>query len=415
MKRKAMLALIPVIILSSCGTPIPKSTSTDLLLKDNSGIRSQIRLKNDIITPEPSLIQNDEKLNFKEQHGIWLSYIDLNEMIYNRSAKEFSESFETVCTNCNSIDVNTLYIHCRAFGDAIYDSDLFQPSKMLTSDYDPLEIMVDIAHKNDLSVHAWINPLRCETGEYLENKEKNYQIVKWYNNGDDRLKYIDTDSHYWLDPAYSDVRQLICDGIIEIIDNYDVDGIHFDDYFYPTTEPSFDEQMFSKSGSGDLKKWRTENINTLISQVYDTIKDKNKNILFGISPQGNTQNNYELMYADVSKWCSESGYADYIVPQLYFGFKNDILPFKAAAEEWSSLKTNKDITLVAGVAAYKIYTEDEYINNNDILSLQINYCKTLKGFSGFALYNYISLFPSDSEKAQLADKHLQGIKKSGGD
>ena len=414
MKRKLICALIPALMLCSCGKAIPKSTSLELILKENSGITSQIGQKNDLQRRETNYGTYQDKLNYNDQHGIWLSYIDLNDMIYQKTEQEFRESFEQVCINCRSIDVNTLFVHCRAFGDALYKSQLFQRSKMLTQDYDPLEIMTQIAHENDLSVHAWINPFRCETGEYLENADSSFKIVDWYNKGDDRLKYVDTDSHYWLDPAYEEVRQLICDGVAEIIDNYDVDGIHFDDYFYPTTDTSFDETAFSASAETNLKKWRTDNINTMVKGVYDTIKEKNTNILFGISPQGNIDNNYNYMYADVAQWCSKSGYIDYILPQIYFGFENNTLPFETAANKWNDIVTNDDVSLYVGLAAYKIYSEDEYINNNDILSMQINYCRNLGNYSGYALYNYISLFPSEDDKALLAQNHLQGIKKSGG-
>lgn len=414
LKRQALMLSLALMLSGCAVSSESEPKSNELILKDNSGIISQLKISSikqkDKQDSEPS-----HKLNYSEQKAMWLSYIDLGELFYQKSEEEFTEGFEEVCRRCRSIGINTLYIHCRAFGDAFYNSKLFQKTKTLgDTDYDPLEIMVKTAHDNTLSVHAWINPLRCESAEYLEAADDSLTITKWYKSGDDKLKYISTDDHYWLDPAYKDVRELICGGVSEIIENYDIDGIHFDDYFYPTTDLSFDEKAFSASDDTDLKHWRTENINALVADVYNTVKNCDKDVLFGISPQGNIQNNYEYMYADVGKWCSEPGFIDYIAPQIYFGFENSVLPFESCADDWNTLVTSDSVSLVIGLAAYKIYSDDEYINKTDILSLQISRAKELSHYSGYAFYNYISLFPADSDKAQTADKHLQGIKKTGG-
>ena len=418
MKIKRQACLLLALMLCSCSGSISadKEISNELILKDNSGIASQLSTQNqqDPITKNKE-IPAPKKLNYSEQKGMWLSYIDLNELLYQKTEEEFKSKFDEICKNCTAIDVNTLYIHCRAFGDAFYNSKLYQKTKTFGNTYyDPLKLMTDIAHKHKLSVHAWLNPLRCETAQYLDTADESLTITKWYKTGDDRLKYIAADDHYWLDPAYDDVLQLICDGVGEIIDNYDIDGIHFDDYFYPTTDSSFDSVMFSLSNENDLKKWRTDNINKLVSEVYKTVKEHNSEVEFGISPQGNIQNNYEYMYADVGKWCSEKGYIDYIVPQIYFGFENSILPYDTCKDEWSSLIKNKSVRLIIGLAAYKIYSDDEFIQKADILSAQITHAKSLENYSGYAFYNYISLFPTDAQKAQKASAQLDNIKKKDG-
>ncbi len=413
--RRQAFALMTALALSSCAVSgSGRVIDNELILKDNSGIISQIKIKS--ITPKQSdNVKDNSKINITEQKGIWLSYIDLNELFYQKSKEEFIKEFEKVCLNCKSIGVNTLYVHCRAFGDALYKSSLFERASTYGDvDYDPFEIIVDTAHENGLSVHAWVNPLRCGTESDIESADESFQITKWYKSSDDRLGFKDSNGHYWLDPAYDDVREFICDGIAEIIDNYNVDGIHFDDYFYPTTDESFDEIAFKQSGADDLKAWRTENINKLVKSVYKTIKSRDKSIVFGISPQGNIGNNYEYMYADVGEWCSKDGYIDYIVPQIYFGFDNSVLPFETCLDEWSVLVKNKKVDLIIGLAAYKIYTEEEFVENADILLLQINKIKKLNNYGGYSFYNYISLFPNDDQKALEANKHIDNIKKTGG-
>ena len=124
-----------------------------------------------------------------------------------------------------------------------------------------------------------------------------------------------------------EVRQLIAEGAAELAENYDIDGLHFDDYFYPTTAEDFDAQCFSaQTEFDDLAKWRLNNISLMVGEIYSAVKAVDKDILVGVSPQGNMENNYEYMYADVKKWCSEEGYIDYICPQIYFGYENSVKP-----------------------------------------------------------------------------------------
>lgn len=104
----------------------------------------------------------------------------------------------------------------------------------------------------------------------------------------------------WLNPAYDEVRQLIAEGAAELAENYDIDGMHFDDYFYPTIDEDFDAQCFSaQTEFDDLAKWRLNNISLMVGEIYSAVKAVDKDILVGVSPQGNMENNYEYMYADV--------------------------------------------------------------------------------------------------------------------
>lgn len=136
----------------------------------------------------------------------------------------------------------------------------------------------------------------------------------------------------YYNPGSEEARQLIVDGVKEIVANYNVDGIHFDDYFYPTTDASFDSGTYAayqnSGGTLSLADWRRENVNILVRQTYAAIKSINPSVKFGISPQGNMSNNYNVQYSDVAKWISTSGYVDYICPQVYFGFQNQHQPLR---------------------------------------------------------------------------------------
>ncbi len=360
-------------------------------------------------------------LNYDEQKSVWISYIDLDPMITGKAKDEFKSAFSQACENIKGLGCNTVYVHVRSFGDAYYESAYYPWSKGITGyagqkpDYDPLEIMVDCAHQNGLSFHAWINPLRCETQENLSKLDSGI-LSEWYNDTEKYSEYlvkVKDDEHYWLNPAVEDVRSLICSGAEELCRNYKIDGIHMDDYFYPTTEEYFDSEAYIEAGASmALSDWRLDNCSKMVSEIYDTVKSVNQDILFGISPQGNIENNYSYMYADIKKWCSEDGYIDYIVPQIYFGYDNPTKPFEKTAEEWSDIAKQGNTKLVIGLAPYKIAEEEEFSLNVGIISNQIKTSEKLENYGGVALYNYINIFSPEESLSERLDKEIVLIKKA---
>lgn len=274
--------------------------------------------------------------------------------------------------------------------------------------YDPLEIIISEGHKAKLSVHSWINPLRCQTDAQLKELDNKYIIKQWYDDNSKNGTYIiKINDRWYLNPAYEEVRNYVADGVREIAENYNIDGIHIDDYFYPTQEESFDTAAFKESGNSDLKQWRTENIDNLVKGVYNTIKNVNPNIIFGISPQGNIDSDCNVLYADVKKWCSEEGYCDYIVPQIYYGFENESLPFENTVNEWLKLNTCDNVKLIIGICTYKIGKEDKWAGSGK------NEWKETKGIpakqaefvfknktDGIAVYSYESLFADSIKEEQ---------------
>lgn len=150
----------------------------------------------------------------------------------------------------------------------------------------------------------------------------------------------------------------------------------------------------------------------MVSEIYDTVKSVNQDILFGISPQGNIENNYSYMYADIKKWCSEDGYIDYIVPQIYFGYDNPTKPFEKTAEEWSDIAKQGNTKLVIGLAPYKIAEEEEFSLNVGIISNQIKTSEKLENYGGVALYNYINIFSPEESLSERLDKEIILIKKA---
>lgn len=367
-------------------------------------------------------------LNFKEQKGFWITYLEYGSILKNKSKSSFKKSIGTYFDNISDLGFNTVYVQVRAFGDAYYNSDLYPSGEQFDgtigteNSFDALQVMIDCAHERGMSIHAWVNPMRLMTTSQLENIDDGYTIKKWYNSDKYRGTYLVKSGDRWyLNPAYSEVTDLIASGITEITSNYDVDGIQIDDYFYPTTDSSFDKSAYSASGTSlSLSDWRISNVNKMVKKLYKAAHSANNSVLFGISPQGSVENNYSELYADVKTWCAESGYCDYILPQVYFGFDNAALPYADTISLWSSMVKTSKVKLVIGLAAYKIGAEDtyagasgknEWLNNDDIISRQMSLAKTLDNYGGVAIYRYDSLFNPSSAVAAQVDKEMKNIEK----
>lgn len=364
--------------------------------------------------------------NYSVQKGIWISYLEYSSAMTNRSATEFREIIGEYFDNICSIGLNTVYVQARAFGDAYYKSEFFPTGDRYNGTigakmkYDPLEIMVEEAHSRGLSIHAWINPMRLMTDSQIKTLSDDYIVKKWYNENNGTY-IVKSGDRWYLNPAYPEVEKLITDGITEIVSGYDVDGVQIDDYFYPTTDKSFDSTAYAESGTlKSLSEWRKDNINSMVKKMNRAVHKANPTALFGISPQGSIDNNYDELYADVKTWCSSSDYCDYILPQVYFGFENASLPYEDTIAEWSSMTSSGNVRLVIGLAGYKIGQTDNYagkngknewINNSDMLARQVSAAEKLSNYGGTAIFRYGSVFEPDSSVAKQVNLEISNLKK----
>ncbi|MBQ3565624.1 MAG: family 10 glycosylhydrolase [Oscillospiraceae bacterium] len=406
MRRKVLILVLMIFVLCSCGEQIKTNDSLSL----NEQTLEQLQL-------ETSETHNDrlKPLNFKKQKAVWFTMMDFEEALSGRNQEDFSDYISELLTKIKDTGFNTVYVHVRPYNDAYYKSEMFPLSVVCPTEYDPFEIILEKSHSLNLSVHAWINPMRCMTDEELKKIDNKYKVKQWYDDTEKNgTRISEVDGRWYLNPAYEEVREFISDGVDELLKNYPIDGIHIDDYFYPTQNENFDKTAFEKSGEENLESWRRENINLMIQEIYNTVKKHNKNILFGISPQGNISINESDLYADVTKWISEKGFCDYIVPQLYYGFKNESKPFKETFLEWKNLNVCEDVTLVSGVCLYKIGVEDkwagsgknEWIDDRNIPSRQIEF--VFENDSSVAVYSIDSLFDSkNTEECTLISKLLK--------
>ena len=347
----------------------------------------------------------------EEMRGVWVSYMELSmENESSKTQKAFEDKFTEIAQKCRESGFNTLIVQVRPFCDALYKSIYFPWSHILTGtqgenpQYDALQIMCDICKENNLKIHAWINPYRVSSNETPKKLSDNNPYIKNSEIG------IKTDNGIFLDPSNETAQQLVCDGVKEIAENYDVDGIQFDDYFYPTEDESFDKKQYEayiekygKENSMSLDNWRMQNVNTLICKVYRTIKSVDSSVEFGISPQGNIGNN-DGLYADVKSWCTCKGFADYICPQIYFSLENPALTFEDCLDSWTSLDFDENVKLYVGLGGYKAgngeYDEETWLLSDSILADEYDILSNNKSVRGFMLYSY-SCLEDDTAKKEI--------------
>lgn len=389
----SVIAMLSVICISSFTREKPPKKQNDI---NNIAALSS---KATADTPE-----SDE-----EMRGVWVSYMELSmENESSKTQKAFEDKFTEIAQKCRESGFNTLIVQVRPFCDALYKSSYFPWSHILTgtqgenSQYDALQIMCDICKENNLKIHAWINPYRVSSNETPKKLSDNNPYIKNSEIG------IKTDNGIFLDPSNETAQQLISDGVKEIAENYDVDGIQFDDYFYPTKDESFDKKQYEayikkygKENSMSLDNWRMQNVNTLICKVYRTIKSVDSSVEFGISPQGNIGNN-DGLYADVKSWCTCKGFADYICPQIYFSLENPALTFEDCLNSWTSLDFDENVKLYVGLGGYKAgngeYDEETWLLSDSILADEYDILRNNKSVRGFMLYSYNSLEDDTAKK-----------------
>lgn len=340
--------------------------------------------------------------------GVWFSYSELDSMLLNG---DFKENFLNAIEKCSGFNITDVFIHIRPFCDSIYPSN-FYPLRESVKDkeYDVLEYIIDICHKKDIRVHAWINPYRvtsttvnvtelpddCPAKIWLTDKE---------SQNDTNVCLLDG---IYLNPSSVGATRLITDGIREVVEKYDIDGLHFDDYFYPTESYDFDKisyEEYSNNAKNPMSHydWRRANINAFISSVKNILDYQNKDIIFSISPSASIEKNYNSYYADIEFWLNNN-LVDWIIPQLYFGFSypDKNFCFDELFESWENISAKSDAKLIIGLASYKIDIQNdielEEWSRGDLLKREIEYAQN--DADGFCFFSYTSLFGNSENQVK---------------
>ncbi len=335
---------------------------------------------------EPAARSAMKREEDREMRGVWVASVE--NLDYpaapTASAQELRAQADAVLEGAARNGFNAVFLQVRPCSDAFYPSGIYPWSRYLTgqqgtapdSEFDPLKYWVSEAHKRGLELHAWINPYRIardadEWGSLAEGSPAR-QHPDWvvpYGEG------------YYFDPARPEVRQMVTDGVMEIVENYQVDGIHLDDYFYPGADFN-DGASYAAYGADfpDIGDWRRNNVNLLVSGLDAAIHEADPDMEFGISPSGiwasNTMHpegsattsgfsSYFSLYADSRTWVRE-GWVDYIAPQLYWEMGHAKADFSALLGWWSGVvkeAEEKNVSLYVGLADYKTVEAGEDGNN----------------------------------------------------
>lgn len=291
------------------------------------------------------------------------------------SPEEMKGELDTILQNAQKAGLNSIFFQVRPCADALYRSSIFPCSRYLTGKqgqapadgFDPLAYLTEQAHEYGMEVHAWINPYRVTQGVQGATKEACLDtLAENHPARKDPSLVIFYNGELYFDPALPQVRQLVADGVQEILENYTVDGIHLDDYFYPGTDFG-DSASYAQYGQGaSLDDFRRSNVTQMISLLHDTIEQTNPQAQFGVSPFGIWANasqleggsdtagtqSYFAHYADTRLWVQE-GLLDYISPQLYWYRGQEGSDFTALLQWWENTVSGTQCQLVPALAAYK--------------------------------------------------------------
>lgn len=334
-----------------------------------------------------------------EVRGVFISYIEEKKYLEEDQVKT-KKNIDKIINNIKNNKFNLIILQVRSNSDSIYKSKYFPTSSIINGEegieyFDVLDYFIKESHKNNILVYAWINPYRVRTNNNIDSISINNPAYKYINSD-----YLYIDEGIYYNPSKIEVEDLIVGGVEEIVSNYKVDGILFDDYFYPASDVDIEDyyKYIKDNGYIDLDTYHLNIISKMIKRVHEVCSKYN--VEFGVSPDGNINNNYEELYADILLWLSEKDYVDFIMPQVYYGFFNEAMPFYETINNWNSYIKNKDIKLYIALALYKSGNIDKYakngsnewVENNNILMREVILSRNLSNYHGFSLFRYENMY-----------------------
>lgn len=378
-----------------------RSTAKPTDSTTKSATKATTKAATKVQTTAPSVSEN-------ELRGIWISCYD-HISAAGKTRAEYKSATDIMFKNIKDCGLNTAFVHLRAFSDAFYQSEIYPYSSYIAGSegadlsFDPFEVMLESAKKYGISVHGWINPFRVSTKKDTSLLSEKNPAKAILDSGNTEGEICVLSNGIYYNPSCPSNHERIIDGVREIINKYDIDGIHIDDYFYPSTAESVDKKQYSRykseGGTMSLADWRRNSVNAFVSGLYSAVKSVDSTLTVSISPAGQLDKNYGEYYADCELWLSHAGYADLIIPQIYFGFEHETLAFTSLLNRWGNLSRASGIKLACGIAAYKCSTTDKYAgagseewkNNTDILSRQLAVIRKNKNYGGFVVFSYQDL------------------------
>jgi uncharacterized lipoprotein YddW (UPF0748 family) len=385
--------------------------------------------------------QTDEKVALpttyqekeKEVRAVWVATVGNIDVPQMQDETTYKQALTTLLDRVKANRLNTIFFQVRPMNDALYYSELAPHSRYITGTegvdpgFDILAFMVEEGHKRGIEVHAWLNPYRVSTG--TADKATQLALLSDDNFAKQHPEFVIADSQgkLILNPGEPAVRTYLTDVVDELLDNYDIDGIHFDDYFYSYSgmSDSQDAMTFLNNNPDGLPldDWRRQNVDLLVEGVHNAMTAHNEeetdNDVFGISPFGiwlsggaagsNTSTgalqSYKDQYADSRNWVVQ-GYLDYIMPQLYWQFDHSAAPYADLVDWWAALTEAHDVDLIIGHGFYR-YAEssNNWTDENELLE-QIRYASQYDSIIGSAFFSYKTFNSNDDEVVSALERLL---------
>jgi uncharacterized lipoprotein YddW (UPF0748 family) len=435
--KNLVLLILTVSIFYSCGkssrkivapppisqSPLPKAPEIKQSQTQTKPASQQPTLKPETRSSERYKVhETTVKPTPREFRGVWIATV-ANIDWPTSSTDPFSKQqadFIALLEYYKKLNFNAVIIQIRTAGDAFYPSAYAPWSRYLTgkegqkpnTNLDPLAWMIEQAHLRGLEFHAWLNPYRATMNLDTKVLSPSHDLNK---NPEWMIKY---DTKYYYNPGLPEVKAFLVNIIKEVVQNYDIDAIHFDDYFYPYKVAKIEFQdvaTFKKYGKKGqtIDDWRRENVNELVQSVYQTIKNEKPWVQFGVSPFGVWRNqskdpngsntraghaNYDDLYADPITWM-KNGWIDYLVPQLYWSMDFPLASYKILTNWWS--KNHHNTNVYIGNGPYKIRNNaDNAWDNPQEIPQQIAYTRATPHLQGNAYFSAQSLYLKNKDIAQ---------------
>ncbi len=390
------------------------------------------------LDPSPVKMPQNRPAPLREMRGVWVATIFNLDYPRPKNVDEFKRFYRNMCRRLAEHKFNAVFFQVRPANDAFYPSRLNVWSRFLSGtegmalaggkNFDPLQFMISEAHRHGLQFHAWLNPYRVIGATKLSKS----QYLKTLAPGNFARKYphlvmdiVRKDKQHTLvlNPGERQVRNFITATVMEIVSKYNVDSIHFDDYFYPDNAPlKADYATFVKNNPRKLSQadWRRNNVTTLIWNIHNQIKSFNirhkRNVRFGVSPFGIWRNNkttvlgsltrgaesYHWQYADTRLWV-KNNMIDYIVPQIYWHFNHDAAPYAALTDWWCKTVRNTQVDLYIGQAAYQL-GQKQWDRNQ--LWYQLRYNRSKPEIKGSVIFSYRNLAAPDNRIMEQGGRQM---------
>ncbi|HWP80937.1 MAG TPA: family 10 glycosylhydrolase [Candidatus Acidoferrum sp.] len=323
----------------------------------------------------------------EQLRGVWVATVYSIDFPSSTNVQKQKEELCAILDTAKAAGMNAVFFQVRPTGDAYYQSDIFPWAKSLTGTagknpgWDPLTYLIEEGKTRGIEIHAWVNPYRLTEGSADAPNNDISALPSGHPVRDNPAMAVPyDDGKLYLDPGNPEARELVVEGIKEIVQNYDVAGIHFDDYFYPSPTVSKNGTSYTASfndsasyarygGSMSLADWRRSNTEQLVREVYEAVKELDPDCQFGIAPSGiwrNAKNDaagsstngfesYTSIYADTRGWVKK-GILDYICPQIYWTIGQTGSDYKVLVNWWSDVCAGTGVDLYVGHAAYKVGT-----------------------------------------------------------